>query len=354
MASVRGVKAVAALRTVPCIMEMPQGGQTGYLAASLRARDIASDQSIWRFDEFVQAGRPFRPADSGMPVALQSKHLRNALPVKLGEPLRVLVPRATLNGPTVVWDYAHPIPVELELIGQFAVPTEIEVVRTDPTPEGAPGETRLVQRYWETDQILVPSGTLDAIYRSAGGGGSAPAYQVGIAVNSMFEVKTVAESLSRGFGGLTVMTVPEEVEYSRWESGQPSVPQDLNRVFAMLGYLVAGFLVMANMHVLTSQRRKELGVLKAIGASSGEIFSLILFEAVGFSLLGAVSGFVTVRGFISLVYMYTDVGLFKAGLLTLESVARVLGTTVGVSVLFGFGPAFSAARSTTLEVLRSE
>jgi putative ABC transport system permease protein len=108
------------------------------------------------------------------------------------------------------------------------------------------------------------------------------------------------------------------------------------------------------MHVLTIQRKREIGVLKALGASTGQVFSVIILEAVGFSLTGGLAGYVVVRGFFSLVMLYTDAGLFRVSLMTVESLMRVLLLTVGVALLSGLPPAYQAAFRTTTEVLRDE
>ena len=60
---------------------------------------------------------------------------------------------------------------------------------------------------------------------------------------------------------------------------------------AAISLIVAGILVMNVMLVAVSQRTAEIGLLKAIGASSADIRRLFFAEAVLLSLAGAILGF---------------------------------------------------------------
>jgi putative ABC transport system permease protein len=60
---------------------------------------------------------------------------------------------------------------------------------------------------------------------------------------------------------------------------------------AAISLIVAGILIMNVMLVAVSQRTAEIGLLKAIGATSGDIRRLFFAEAVWLSLTGAVLGF---------------------------------------------------------------
>ena len=346
IALVEGVKSAGVVPSVPCVLRPGDPEGPANVLTWIRGRDMEQDAALWRFDEFVTDGRYFRAGATD--EALLSQHPQRLPAPKTGRTVEVLLPKAG-----VVWDFSGLVPYRLAVVGQFAVPTEKQAVHI-PGDFDRPARTILVQRYWQTDEIVVSFDTLRALHAEMGGSGLPPAYQAGIVVDSMFDAKTVASALSRRFPSLTFVPVPEQVERSKWEAGQPSVPQDLSRVFYALAYAGAGFLVMANMYVLLSQRRKEMGVLKAIGASTPEIFVMVLLEALSISLLGALSGFAVVRGFFGLIYLYTDVGLFRAGMLTLELLGRVIAFTVGISLVFSLGPAYQAARLTTAEVLKDD
>ena len=372
--SVQGVKSAGPVPSIPCLLKSGDPDGPAHVLTWIRARDVGQDSTVWRFDKFITDGRYLRAG--GADEALLSQHPASLPPPKTGRTVEVLLPRAGkaggvggtasgaaagaagsaaagAAGSAAAWDFSSLVPRKLAVVGQFAVPTELQAVHY-PGDFDHPARTVLVQRYWQTDDIVVSFDTLRALYAEMGGNGLPPAYQAGVVVDSMFDAKTVASALGRRFPSLTFVPVPEQVERSKWEAGQPSVPQDLSRVFYTLAYAGAGFLVTANMYVLLSQRRKEMGVLKAIGASALEVFAMVLLEALSISLLGALAGFVLVRGFFTLIYLYTDVGLFRAGMLTLESLGRVMAFTMGISLVFSLGPAYQAARLTTAEVLKDD
>jgi len=355
IASVKGVKSAGPVPSIPCVLKPADPKGPANLFTWIRGRETGGDTVIWKFDKFVTDGRYFRGGATD--EALLSQHPQKLPAPRIGRVVEVLLPRAGAPsagaGSGAAWDFANLIPYTLRVVGQFAIPTELQAVHI-PGDIDNPARTILVQRYWQTDEVAVSFETLRAMYASMGGSGLPPVFQAGVVVDSMWDVKSVASELSRRFPSLTFVPVPEQVERSKWEAGQPSVPQDLSRIFYTLAYAGAGFLVMANMYVLLSQRRKEMGVLKAIGASAREIFVMVLLESLSISLLGALSGFIVVRGFFSLIYLYTDVGLFRASMLTLESLGRVIAFTVGISLVFSLGPAYQAARLTTAEVLKDD
>jgi len=353
MQGIEGVKAAHPLRLIPCVIQYVEQGSVKSVATHLRGRDISAD-TAWEFNKYLMGGRAFSPSDGGRMVAMASTTLPNKRQImNRALPVKVLLPRVNQVGGKTIYDFSEPTSVEFQLIAHFAVPTWVEIQRSKESPE-APSRIVNIQHYWETDQLLVPSGTLDAVFRQIGGTGRPPAYQVGLQVLSMFDVKTVAKRAGETFRQYSAITVPEEAANQERLSGQMSVPADLNSLFRALAYAAAGLLVMANMHVLTVQRAKEIGVLKAIGASTTQIFAIILMEATGFSLFGGLLGFAGVRGVFSLVMLFTDAGLFSASLLTVESLGRVLGVTVGVAILSGLAPAYYAAFRTTTEVLRND
>ncbi len=348
IASINGVKSADLVPSIPCVLKPADPEGPANIFTWVRGRDAADDAALWKFDKFITDGR--YPSGGATDEAVLSQHPQQLPAPKTGRVVEVLLPTA---GRGAVWDFSTLIPYTLRIVGQFAIPTELQAVHI-PGDFDNPARTILVQRYWQTDEVVVSFDALRAMFSSMGGSGLPPAYQAGIVVDSMFDIKTVASELSGRFPTLTFVPVPEQVERSRWEAGQPSVPQDLSRVFYTLAYAGAGFLVMANMYVLLSQRRKEMGVLKAIGASAREIFTMVLLESLSISLLGALSGFIVVRGFFSLIYLYTDVGLFRASMLTLEALGRVVAFTVGISLVSSLGPAYQAARLTTAEVLKDD
>jgi putative ABC transport system permease protein len=105
------------------------------------------------------------------------------------------------------------------------------------------------------------------------------------------------------------------------------------------------------MLVNVTQRTREIGVRKAIGAKPLDIQLQFLLEAVFISGAGAVIGIILAFGLISLIRSAVPEGVIKTSWLTIP-LGMLIPTAIGV--LFGYKPAAQAARMNPIEALRSE
>lgn len=110
---------------------------------------------------------------------------------------------------------------------------------------------------------------------------------------------------------------------------------------AAISLVVAGILIMNIMLVTVTQRTTEIGLLKAIGASSRQVMSLFLTEAVLLSLLGALLGLALGQGGSWLLGLLFPTLQFGA---PLWAQLAALGVALTTGVLFGVMPARRAAR----------
>ena len=119
---------------------------------------------------------------------------------------------------------------------------------------------------------------------------------------------------------------------------------------ASVGLLVGGIGVMNIMLVSVTERTREIGVRKAIGAKRGNILLQFLTEAVTLSALGGVVG-VFLGALVSMLLRY---GLHFPAALSLfwMSAALIMCALIGIG--FGVYPAWKAARLDPVEALRYE
>jgi putative ABC transport system permease protein len=110
---------------------------------------------------------------------------------------------------------------------------------------------------------------------------------------------------------------------------------------ASISLAVAGVLIMNVMLVSVSQRTSEVGLLKAIGATRGQITALFLTEAILLSVAGAITGL-----FAGLGVDWVVGNIYPALTLSPPVWAIVMALVVAIvsGVVFGLMPARRAAR----------
>jgi putative ABC transport system permease protein len=110
---------------------------------------------------------------------------------------------------------------------------------------------------------------------------------------------------------------------------------------AAISLAVAGVLIMNVMLVSVSQRTNEVGVLKAVGATSKQIVTLFLAEAALLSLFGALLGLgVGLAGSWLVTQLYPTLNMTPPIWAAFAAVA----TAVATGLVFGILPARRAAR----------
>ncbi|MGA2384823.1 MAG: ABC transporter permease [Gemmatimonadales bacterium] len=117
-----------------------------------------------------------------------------------------------------------------------------------------------------------------------------------------------------------------------------------------VGLMVGGVGVVAVMMISVTERTREIGVRKALGATQGEILWQFLVEAATLTLIGGAVGMILGGG---LAYAVAHLTPVPAKVPPLAIVAA-LGASVLTGIVFGIVPAQRAARMDPVEALRYE
>ena len=115
-------------------------------------------------------------------------------------------------------------------------------------------------------------------------------------------------------------------------------------------------LVSANtMAMSVRERVREVGVLKTLGFSNGEVLSMILGEAVAISIAGGLIGYAISTGLMQMVARMPGIGGFLPTLRLIEPAvaAACMGTAALVGVMSALVPALGASRLSIVQALRT-
>jgi putative ABC transport system permease protein len=118
---------------------------------------------------------------------------------------------------------------------------------------------------------------------------------------------------------------------------------------AIIATLIGGTVIMSLMLIAVSERRREIGVRRAVGASRRDIMVQFLVEAALISAIGGIVGIIIGVG-------GTSVAAIMARLpqaILWSAVAGAAALSVGVGLAFGMQPAWRASNVDPIQALRS-
>lgn len=164
----------------------------------------------------------------------------------------------------------------------------------------------------------------------------------GLVTNTLLERHGIADENSADF------RVQNMADMLSTISTVTSTFTTLLAAIAGISLLVGGIGIMNMMLTTVTERTREIGLRKAIGADDNVISSQFLAESIVLTLLGGVLGILVGWGLAAIAANL----LSTQAILSMESVVLAVGVCAVIGVVFGYYPARRAAAMSPIEALR--
>lgn len=182
--------------------------------------------------------------------------------------------------------------------------------------------------------------------------GSVQIQQINVKVNATNSLPVAAADIEEAIvsknSGDTNFSVAYGKDITHPASSLLNIISGMLALVAGISLIVGGIGIMNIMLVSVAERTHEIGIRKAVGASSSNILMQFMFEALILSILGGFIGIIL--GYI-LAFLVSIITPFTP-YISWEIIVITLLTTIVVGIIFGIYPALKAANKNPIESLK--
>jgi putative ABC transport system permease protein len=196
--------------------------------------------------------------------------------------------------------------------------------------------------------ILIPYTVAESINKSN------KVHRIAVKVEQAQQVDAVKEKIKNellaSHNGLEEFTIFTQEEILSTFDQMLSLMTNVLLTLAVISLIVGGIGIMNIMLVSVTERTKEIGLRKAVGASNSSILTQFLTEAVILGLVGGILGVGLAKvGSLIVKYQFN----FEP-VINLYAVSVAIGFSLAIGIIFGVAPAIRASRLKPIDALRYE